>query len=229
MKKFWIRGVSWCIVAIVVVLKWTCRRHLLNDPRPVLRANRIPYLYAALHAHQIATLLCSESQTGALVSRSNDGQMIVPALQCMGVTVVRGSGRNRDGVDRGGKGAIDRLVAHVHSGKPGYIAVDGPRGPRGCVHMGIASLSERTDAVVIPIAAVPNKRWILRRAWDRMQIPLPFCRIEGRFGKPLRREPNESMEQFRRRIELSLQELEISLDPSEGRYASSLRSKRQHA
>ncbi len=215
---------SWIVLAVVFLLRWTCRKSLSSDPRPLLRANDIPYIYAALHAHQIATLLMSETGTAAMVSRSLDGQVIVPALKSMGVFVVRGSGSKGNSATKGGREALAALVEHVSSGLPGYVAVDGPSGPRGCVHMGIASLAERTGAVVLPIAAIPNRRWIFKRAWDRTQVPLPFSTIHGTFGKPIGIGKNETTESFRIRIEQSLNELERKQDPAEGAYMQSLRS-----
>lgn len=192
----------------------TCRIRVHHDPRQELRANGKRYIFSVLHAHQVSAIVDSERGTGAMVSRSLDGQMIVPALRVRGVIPVRGSGgRGRGG--RGGREALDQLIEHVRSGHPAYLAVDGPRGPRGYVHKGVAVLAQRCDAAVLLMVAVPSQRWILKRSWDRLQIPLPFSRIDGYFADPIIPIEGESAEQLRQRIESALNDLEMKHDPAE--------------
>ncbi|QDS96720.1 hypothetical protein FF011L_55320 [Roseimaritima multifibrata] len=185
-----------------------------DDPRQSLKANEERYIYAVLHAHQVSAIMDSEPGTGAMVSRSNDGQMIVPALRVRGCVPIRGSSR-RQGQDKGGRAALQAMIDHVVGGKPAYLAVDGPRGPRGRVHKGIAMLARQADAAVITIAPVPSRRWILTRAWDRLQIPKPLAKIDAYFGPPLRIKPEESLEDFCMRIQSDLAQLEAEHDPQE--------------
>lgn len=155
-----------------------------------------------------------EAGTAAMVSQSLDGELIVPTLRMMGVTPIRGSNRTR-GQTKGGREALVGLIEHVDGGKPAYLAVDGPRGPRNRVHKGVAALSKKTGAVVINMVAVPERRWILAKTWDRLQIPQPFCRVHGYFAEPVRPITDESLEDYRRRIEASLNSLEAEHDPAE--------------
>ncbi len=175
-----------------------------------------------MHAHQVAAIVDSERGTGAMVSRSLDGQMIVPALRVRGVIPVRGSGGKGRGTGRGGREALDALIDHVKGGRPAYLAVDGPRGPRGHVHKGVAVMARQCDAAVLLLVAVPSKRWILTRSWDRLQIPKPFSRIEGYFAKPILPSGEETAEQLRLRIETALRELEERVDPDEAHIAASI-------
>ena len=82
-------------------------------------------------------------------------------------------------------------------------------------------LSRKADALVLNTVVVPSRRWIIKRSWDRLQIPVPFCRIDAYFAEPLRSAPGESAEQFRKRIEDNLNELEMRFDPTESITASS--------
>ncbi len=189
-----------------------------NDPRASLRAAGTPYIYAVLHAHQVAAIMDSEPGTGAMVSRSADGQIIVPILKIRRCVPVRGSSF-RAGQDKGGRAALDALAEHIAGGRPGYLAVDGPRGPRGRVHKGVAHLARRTGAVVVTIAPIPTRRWILTRAWDRLQIPKPFCTVNGYCGTPLKMQADESLDNFCRRIEQTLADLEHTHDASEARHS----------
>src|SRR4029077_2787872 len=104
---------------------------------------------------------------------------------------------------------------HVRTGSPAYLAVDGARGPRNRVHKGIAVLSQQTGAVVLNVVAVPTRRWIFKRSWDRFQIPKPFCRIDIFVAPPIWPQQGESIEEYRRRIEQSLCQLETLRDPVE--------------
>lgn len=209
---------SWTAAFVVLLLRWTCRIRLHNDPRPELRKQGKSYIYAVLHAHQVSAMLDGEPGTGAMVSRSLDGQIIVPALRICGIIPVRGSGGRGDGGGRGGREALDALMAHVRSGKPAYLAVDGPRGPRGHVHKGIAVLARQTDSSVVLLVPVPTRRWILKRTWDRIQIPVPFCSIDGYFAEPVTPIAGESSEELRVRIEQTLYQLEAQHDSSESVY-----------
>ncbi len=205
---------SWCIAGYVLVLRWTCRHTFENDPRPELRKSGQNYLFAMLHANQLAVVTHGEPGTGAMVSKSADGQLIVPALLVAKCTPVRGS-KWRPGGSKGGREAVDALTQHVLDGFPAAIAVDGPRGPRGRVHKGIAAISQATGAAVLNVVAVPNRRYVFENTWDRLQVPLPLSRINGYFAEPIYPIEGEKLEAYRQRIEQSLRELENRVDPLE--------------
>jgi lysophospholipid acyltransferase (LPLAT)-like uncharacterized protein len=212
--KLIVKLASWAIAAATLALRLTWRLRLQDDPRPALRAAGRPYVYALLHAHQLASTIDSEPGTAAMVSRSQDGELIVGTLKALGIVPIRGSSGKR-GQDKGGMDALEALAAHVAGGKPAYIAVDGPRGPRNRVRKGIAVLAQRTGAVVLVAVGVPTRRWILSKSWDRLQIPQPFARIDGYFSEPLEMAAGEGVEEFRKRIEESLNALEARWDPVE--------------
>ena len=206
--------VGWLLALAVIILRWSCRIRLHDDPRPGLRKAKTAYAYAILHGHQLGAVLAAEAGTVAMVSRSADGDILVPSLRVSGVKAVRGSTRVL-GRDKGGSQALAMLIDHVRAGAPGYFAVDGPRGPRGEVGLGIAKLARATGAAVILAIPVPRRRWILTRAWDRFQIPKPFTRIDAYFTAPLLCGPNEDAEVFRKRVQESLAALERQHDACE--------------
>jgi lysophospholipid acyltransferase (LPLAT)-like uncharacterized protein len=217
---------GWAIAFAVLMLRLSCRVRLHDDPRGNLRANSHAYVYSVLHCHQIAAIIQGEVGTGAMVSRSADGELLVPSLWLRGIVPIRGSNRRKSG-DKGGLGAIDALAGHIAGGAPGYLAVDGPRGPRNRVHKGIAVLSQRTGAAVVNLVAVPSRRWIFTRAWDRFQIPIPFSTIHGYFGEPIFPRKDEGVEQYRQRIEVSLNDLERNHDPVESQLAAAATLRRR--
>ena len=132
---------------MVKLLKVTCRIRAINDQRPALRAAGQPYIYATLHAQQLAVVVYGEPGTGAIVSRSKDGDLIARSLEKTGVIPIRGS----SGTRKGGATALRAMVNHVATGKPVCVMVDGPKGPRGTVNPGVAMLSQKTGAPVIPL------------------------------------------------------------------------------
>lgn len=205
---------AWSVAVLLFPLRWSCRLRWHNDPRPALRAKGVPYIYAILHCHQVAAILACEQGTAAMVSRSADGDLVVPSLRAHGMVPVRGSSRLR-GHEKGGTAALKRLIEHVRNGAPAYLAVDGPRGPRNHVHPGIATLSLATGAAVLIAVPVPRRRWILSRTWDRFQIPQPFTRVDVFFGTPLRPGPEEEVGAFCRRIGTAITALEEQNDPEE--------------
>lgn len=198
----------------MVILRWTCRIRMHNDPRVALKADGIPYVYSVLHAQQLGAATCGHRGTAAMVSQSQDGALVALGLKLVGIIPIRGSSQSR-GRDHGGLAALNNLIDHVRGGGPAYLAVDGPRGPRNRVHKGIAVLSRQANAAVINVVVVASRRWIIKRSWDRIQIPYPFCRIDIYFDAPLQPQAGESAETYRRRIEASLNELERLHDPTE--------------
>ncbi len=210
-----LRSVASALLAVaMLLLRATCRISLHDDPRPGLRASGEPYTYSVLHAHQVSAAIDREKGTAAMVSQSADGALLLFGFWALRIKVIRGSSRGQH-QDKGGRSALRQLIAHVQSGNPAYLAVDGPRGPRNRVRKGIAVLSRQTGAAVLNVVAVPSRRWVLRGTWDHLQIPLPFCRIDGYFAEPLWPCSSETVEQYRQRIETSLNELEARHDPAE--------------
>lgn len=215
--------IAWASALAITLLRLFCRIRRHNDPRPGLRVAVEPYVYSVLHAHQVAAVIDGEPGTGAMVSRSADGEIIVPGLRVRGIVPIRGSS-HRKGKDRGGMTAFNALVQHVRDGRPAYLAVDGPRGPRNRVNKGIALLSQKTGAAVLNIAAIPTRRWILAGAWDRLQIPKPFATIHIHFGEPIRPRKGEDVEVYRQRIQTALNALEAEHDPSEAGFVEEHRA-----
>ena len=196
----------------VILLRMTCQIRMHNDLRSQLVSQGHRYVYGTFHAHQIGGLMAAEPGTGAIVSRSDDGEIVVPVLLWSGHVPIRGSsGMGR----KGGATALQSLIKHVLNGSGAMLAVDGPRGPRGSVQKGIGLLSQKTNAAVLMAVAVPSKRWIFSRTWDRFQLPKPFCRIDLYLSDPLFPRAGESLERFTERIEQVLRELEAKCDPEE--------------
>ena len=216
---------AWFAAMVLLLLKATCRVYLYDDPRPELRQKNQPYLYSVLHAHQVATMLAAEPGTGAMISRSVDGDLLLPCARICRVVPIRGSSR-KEGRDKGGRAALDTLIEHVRGGAPAYLAIDGPRGPRNHVNKGIAVLSQQTGAAIMNVVAIPRRRWILWKTWDGMQIPKPFTRVDIYFDPPIWPQPDEEVTAYRDRIETAFSALDDLHDFAEAKRARSFSAER---
>lgn len=206
---------GWLIAFIMLLWRLTCRYRVHNDPRPKLREAKQPFIYAILHAHQISAVFLNDDPVmAAMVSRSADGDLLVPSLKLRRVHAVRGSTR-KQGKDKGGREALAKLADFVRQGIPALLAVDGPRGPRNHVHKGVADLALSTGAAIAPAVIVPSRRFILTKTWDRLQLPAPFSLVQLTFAEPIFPAPDESSEALRARVRQALSDLERATDPTE--------------
>lgn len=177
---------KWLAVALSYLLRvvgWTYRV-TIEDPAGVLDAvlsgerfvlamwhNRIlfaPVLVPRRHLEHVAVL----------ISASRDGEYIATIARQFGLQVVRGSS------SRGALGALLGLRQKLDAGDSVLLTVDGPRGPRYCVHPGAAALSLHCGAPLVPMSINARHCWHAA-SWDRLQIPWPFTRVTVRFGRPL--------------------------------------------
>jgi lysophospholipid acyltransferase (LPLAT)-like uncharacterized protein len=118
------------------------------------------------------------NRLAAIVSASKDGGVVARILEHFGVQPVRGSSSRR------GAQALLEMTSWLDRGYDVAITPDGPRGPCYQVQHGAISLAQVSGLPVVP--AVYNLKWKIRlKSWDRFQIPLPFARIQARFGEPL--------------------------------------------
>jgi lysophospholipid acyltransferase (LPLAT)-like uncharacterized protein len=137
-----------------------------------------PCVFAFWHRFQlIMAYEHRDKGVHVLVSRSKDGELIARALERLGYRTARGSS------SRGGATALREMLDAVAAGGQAAVTPDGPKGPLGAVHAGVAALSQKTGAPVVPIAWAGTRVKALS-SWDRFLVPLPFGRYEVWFGEP---------------------------------------------
>ncbi len=148
-----------------------------------------PVILACWHGEQLA-LIAAHRGSGfdLMVSLSRDGDLLAKVLPHLGMSSVRGSS------SRGGSEALEESLRRLGEGRTPAFAVDGPRGPALEPKAGAAVLAARSGRPLILLSA--RAGWVLRlRSWDRFEIPLPFSRVELRYGRleppPLDREAVE--------------------------------------
>lgn len=111
-------------------------------------------------------------------SRSFRGAVIAGIARRFGYRAVQVGGRPHAAAEalREALGQPHGLVA---------VAVDGPLGPRHVAKPGAVAIAIQTGAVIIPVHAAAERKLVLARRWDQMELPLPFARITLRVGLPL--------------------------------------------
>lgn len=126
-----------------------------------------------------------------IISQSRDGELLARLVSGLGYEPVRGSS------SRGGSEAFAAGLRALAEGRCPGLAVDGPRGPRLEPKHGALTLAARSGRPVLHVTA-RAARAIRLRSWDRFEIPLPFTRIEVRYGRMEPPEPApESIERAR--------------------------------
>lgn len=104
-----------------------------------------------------------------LVSHHRDGRMIGDVVARFGFVPVYGSS------SRGGAAGMRVLIEALENGHPVGITPDGPRGPRRVAAGGAAQLAALGGCALAAVSGSVSRAKVLR-SWDRMMIPLPFCR-----------------------------------------------------
>lgn len=136
------------------------------------RAGR-SYVHAFFHDQ---LLMMTYSYLGArfgrrlavLASRHRDGEYVARTLERFGHLLVRGSS------GRGGAGGLRQMVRQLRGGLDGAIAVDGPRGPRHEVQIGVVEAARLGRASIVPVAfAAGGKKNFVRGIASRYPARFP--------------------------------------------------------
>ena len=158
---------------------WLATLRITFDQHPSAPDPR-PWVLVFFHGQQLALLRWPRRRkTAALVSFSRDGDLQARALPVLGLAVRRGS------TSRGGVRGLAALVRLLRGGMDAAFAVDGPRGPWGVVKPGAAAAARFAGGVLVPLGCAASRSWVLKKAWDRFEIPLPFARVVVSVGSPL--------------------------------------------
>ncbi|MGA7161835.1 MAG: lysophospholipid acyltransferase family protein [Bacteroidota bacterium] len=114
----------------------------------------------------------------ALVSQSEDGEILAATLAQWGYTIIRGSSHV------GGKEAMQLMVKAITDGNSLCITPDGPTGPRHQMKMGAVRAAQRTRVPLFLVGIAVDRKKVLK-SWDGFEIPLPFSKVSVRYSDPL--------------------------------------------
>lgn len=135
------------------------------------------FVFIFLHSQMIiGWWLFKNRKSAALVSASEDGEILSRLLVKWNYKVVRGSS------SKGGKDALKELIEIVNKNHSAIITPDGPRGPAGEIKNGALIVSNRCSIPLIPVKIIYHRKKVLSKSWDRFEIPLPFSECDVYFG-----------------------------------------------
>jgi lysophospholipid acyltransferase (LPLAT)-like uncharacterized protein len=161
-------------------------------------------LYALWHHSILCALFCGRcAHLAGLVSRHADGSFVADAMECIGLTPIRGSNR------RGGAVAMKQMI-DATARLDIAIATDGPRGPHEVVKEGIIFLASQTGRPIIPTGISASRAWRPWLKWTYLLIPKPFSRAVLLGGKPFYVPPDLSREErevYRQRLQAEMDRL----------------------
>ncbi len=149
----------------------------------------------------------------ALVSKSEDGEIIAQIIQRQGHATIRGS------TSRHAVRAMTKLIRVLkEEARPAAVIPDGPRGPRFKVQPGVIALAQKTGYPIVPIS-YSAKRLKVFASWDRFIFPYPFNETSVVYGTPVSvplRLDAETRELYRVRLEEELNRITRRVDGDYG-------------
>lgn len=113
----------------------------------------------------------------ALVSLSKDGELLSNVLKKWKYKIIRGSS------SRGGKSALEEITGLAKLRNTIAITPDGPRGPEKVLKNGALIISFESGMPVVPLKIEYSRKLILKKSWDKFEIPIPFSKCTITAGK----------------------------------------------
>ncbi|WP_459944049.1 lysophospholipid acyltransferase family protein [Desulfocastanea catecholica] len=95
------------------------------------------------------------------------------------------------------------------------IAVDGPLGPLHRVRPSLVRLASQLKLLVVPLSVAAQPKIVMRRRWDKMEIPLPCSRVLFGVGKPFKVPPDvqpDGIEAWMETIQKNIEETDQMID-----------------
>ncbi len=169
----------------------------------------LPIILAMWHGqHFMAPFIKRDGHKGkTLISRHRDGEMNAVAAEWLGVETIRGSGDHGTEFHRkGGVSAYRQMLDALAEGYNVALTADVPKISR-VAGPGIIRLARDSGRPIYPLALASSRRKVLDN-WDRSAVNLPFSRIAGVAGEPLRVSPDASRDD----LETARQTLEAALN-----------------
>lgn len=187
---------------------WTSR--ITTEPADIYERVKpdLPVILAMWHGqHYMAPFIKrAEHKAKTLISRHRDGEINAIAAEWLGVETIRGSGNHGSGFDKkGGVGAYREMLDALEEGYSVALTADVPKISR-VAGEGILRLARDSGRPIYPVAIASSLRLEVDN-WDRSAVNLPFSRLVGVVGSPIRvaaGESNGALETQRHALEASL-------------------------
>ena len=152
----------------------------------------------------------NRSRVAALVSQSEDGEILSATLKRWGFTTIRGSSHI------GGKEAMQLMVDAIVNGNSLCITPDGPTGPRHEMKMGAVRAAQRTNVPLFLVGIAVQKKATLS-SWDQFEIPMPFAKVSVYYSDPItvpQELRDEGLEKFLHSTQSQLEDLNLKAEQS---------------
>lgn len=162
-----------------------------------------PFVAALWHnTLYVAVAVCRDRGLAVTVSPSRAGRRLGILLGYLGYAPpVLGS------TSRVPVAALSGMIRAAQAGRSVAVLVDGGHGPEGHVRPGVLAVARASGHPICPVGVAVRPCLRVRSSWENVIVPLPFARVVGVIGKPLRVPPDAGREQ----IESLRQELEAEL------------------
>lgn len=203
--------------ALISLLKlfFHIEKHLLKIKH--INYPQSQFILSMMHCHQCLVYgIQDKASFYALISASNDGEIIAKAAESLNIKSVRGSSKRR------GVAASLELIDKLKEGNSAGIMIDGPRGPRGKVKDGIVNISKLTGVPIIPVAwHSKNKTFFAANSWDKFIIPFGPCKTVALYGEPISIPfdlEKEDIKFWCEKIENEMQKLQNDLEENYDKY-----------
>ncbi len=166
---------------------WTNR--LVTEPPDIYERviPDLPVIMAMWHGqHFMAPFIKRPHIRGkTLISRHRDGEMNAVAAEWLGIETIRGSGDHGNGFHRkGGVSAYREMLQALEDGYSVALTADVPKVAR-VAGAGIVRLARDSGRAIYPVALASSRRYEIDN-WDRSVISLPFGKLVGVVGEPIR-------------------------------------------
>ncbi len=219
-SRWLIRWLARVAAAGCRVLFATVRVKIVTDrpqTSPYADSGDQKFLYCIWHDSIIGPIFGGRSvKMAALTSLHGDGAYVADALECVGITPIRGSS------SRGGAAALKEMLDSARD-MDISIATDGPRGPRRRVKDGIVYLASQTGRPIIPVAFSARRAWYPRGRWTDALIPKPFTQSWLLGGDPILVPSDltrEQLNEYREIVQRAMDALSAEADQLAGRSSS---------
>jgi lysophospholipid acyltransferase (LPLAT)-like uncharacterized protein len=165
------------------------------------------YLFAFWHGKQLLPVWelrrqVAGTKRAVLVSPSKDGDLLTVWLKQLGYKVIRGSSRRRN---------VSALVLMMRQLKDGYslgFGIDGPIGPIYKVKPGMTHMAQKLNIPIVPVGSAFSQKWLVKKAWDKYEIPKPFSKASFYLGQPYYVKPDADLETSNQELEVLIHEAE---------------------
>lgn len=195
---------------VLWLLGKSARMTVLGEDRyKELRVKKKPVIILIWHGRiLICPYLFRKRGALALVSPSEDGEILVRIIEGWGFKILRGSSSHA--IPK----AWVQMINELDKGGELLIVPDGPKGPNRKLKLGALKLSQQKGAYLVPFSFSASRKKILC-SWDNFLFFYPFAKIVVIYGEPIVVDPDlsgDDLEKERQRIERILIDLDAEAD-----------------